>query len=203
MKIIILTILIFLTLLSSGQNNSTTKIVPLRIIASKSLPDTEMQYNTNGIVLRFSKSLFLEYSDSLAIRNYLTTPDTSVYSIQDIESLALILRSIREYFIDSGIINLTVPTEIYKGAEVKSDFSAAIIGSAIGFYDDMICQMLDSGEFNIFSNGIKLNSVTKAHVVEKTSSSRSETIRYYSENNKELKTCCPCEYIMTNSTNEK
>ncbi len=203
MKTYILTIFVFLALLSYGQNNNAMKIEPLRIIASKSLPDTELEYNINGIVLRFSKSLLLKYTDSLSLGNYLTTHDTSVFSNQDLENLALMMKSIREYYIVSGIINLTAPTETYKVAEVKSDIGVAIIGSAIGFYDDLICQMLDSGEFNIFSNGIKLNSVTKAHVVEKTSSSRSETIRYYSENNKELKTCCPCEYIMANPTNLK
>ncbi len=195
--------LIFSALLSSGQNNSTMKIEPLRIIASKSLPDTELKYNINGIVLRFSKSLLLKYTDSLSIRNYVTSHDTLVFSNQDLESIAFILKSIREYYIVSGIINLTVPTEIYEVAEVKTDISAAIIGSAIGFYADLICQMLDSGEFNIFSSGTKLNSVTKAHVVEIFLGSRSETIRYYSENNKELKTCCPCEYSMANPINKK
>ena len=203
MKTHILTILIFLTLLSSGQNNGTLKIEPLRIIASKSLPDTELEYNMNGIVLRFSKSLLLKYTDSLSIRNYLTTHDTSFFSNQDLENLALMMKSIREYYIISGIITLTVPLDIYKVEAKNSDIRAAIIGSAIGFYSDLICQMLDSGEYNIFSNGIKLNSITKAHVVEKTFYSRSETIRYYSENNKELKTCCPCEYILANPTNKK
>ena len=177
------------------------KVEPLGIIASKTLPDTELEYTMNGIVLRFSKSLLLKYTDSLSIRNYLTTHDTSVFLNQDLENLALMIKSIREYYITSGIITLTVPIDTNKVEAKNSDIKSAIIGSAIGFYGDLICQMLDSGEFNIFSNGIKLNSVTKAHVVEKTLSSRSETIRYYSENNKELKTCCPCEYIMANPTN--
>ncbi len=201
MKTYILTVFLFLTLLSAGQNSSTMKVEPLRIIASKTLPDTELEYNMNGIVLRFSKSLLLKYTDSLSIRNYLATHDTSVFSNQDLENLALMIKSIREYYIISGIITLTVPFDTYKVEAKNSDTISAIIGSAIGFYGDLICQVLDSGEFNIFSNGIKLNSVTKAHVVEKTLSSRSETIRYYSENNKELKTCCPCEYIMANPTN--
>ncbi len=203
MKTIILTTFIFFSLLSTGQNNSTLKIEPLRIIASKSLPDTELEYNINGIVLRFSKRLLLKYSDSLSIRNYETTLDTSFFSDQDLENLALLMKSIREKYIISGIINLTDPLDIFKVIANNSDIKAAIIGNAIGFYDDLICQMLDSGEFSIFSNGIKLNSVTKAHVVEKTLSSRSETIRYFSENSKELKTCCPCEYIMANSSNKK
>jgi len=201
MKTYILTIFVFLALLSSGQNNSTTKVEPLKIIASKSLSDTELEYNMNGIDLRFSKNLLLKYTDSISIRNYLNTYDTSVLSNQDLENLALMIKSIREYYIINGIFTLTVPLDTYKVEANNSDIRSDIIGSAIGFYGDLICQMLDSGEFNIFSNGIKLNSVTKAHVVEKTSSSQSETIRYYSENNKELKTCCPCEYIMANQTN--
>ena len=179
------------------------KVEPLRIIASKTLPDTELEYNMNGIVLRFSKSLLLKYTDSLSIRKYLATQDTSVFSNQDLENLALMIKSIREYYIISGIITLTVPIDTNKVEAKNSDTISAIIGSAIGFYSDLICQMLDSGEYNIFSNGIKLNSITKAHVVEKTFYSRSETIRYYSENNKELKTCCPCEYILANPTNKK
>ena len=203
MKTHILTILIFLTLLSSGQNNSTIKIEPLRIIASKSLPDIELEYNINGIVLRFSKSLSLKYLDNLQLRNPETTFDTSAFTKQDLENVAFLMKSIREYLSSSGIIKLTVPLDISKFVDKDSNYSAATMGSVISFNDDLICQMLDSGEFNIFSNGIKLNSITKSHVVENFLGSHSETIRYYSENSKELKTCCPCEYIMANPSDKK
>jgi hypothetical protein len=113
------------------------------------------------------------------------------------------IKSIREYYIVSKILTLTVPLDFSKVEAKNSDIRAGIIGSAIGFYDDLICQMLDSGEFNIFSNGIKLNSITKSHVIENFLGSHSETIRYYSENSKELKTCCPCEYILANPSNKK
>ncbi len=203
MKTPFLTLLIFLTLLTSGQSNSFKKIEPLKIIASKSLTDTELEYNISDIVLRFSKNLFLKYTDSLSIRNYETTLDTSFFSNQDLENLSFLIKSIREKYINSGIINLTDPLDVYEFVAKNSDIKAAIIGNAIGFYDDLICQMVDSGEFNIFSNGIKLNSVTKAHVIEDVLGTRSETIRYYSENSKELKTCCPCEYIFANPSNKK
>ena len=83
-------------------------------------------------------------------------------------------------------------------ADKNPILSIATFSAVNGFYDDLICKMLDSGEFNIFLNGIKLRSVTKAQVVETTFSSRSEDIRYYSETSKELKTCCPCYYILEN-----
>jgi hypothetical protein len=59
MKAIILAIFVFSVILLSGQNNSTIKIELLRIIASKSLPNAELEYNIDGIVLGFSKSLML------------------------------------------------------------------------------------------------------------------------------------------------
>lgn len=63
--------------------------------------------------------------------------------------------------------------------------------------------MPDSGEFNIILNGIKLHFITKANVVEEYSGSRDETIRYYSENSKELKTCCLSYYLLSDSSNKK
>ena len=177
-------------------------IEPLRIIASKTLPDTDLEYNINGIVLRFSKSLAIEYWDSLLLGNYKTTFDTFTYSKQDLENLTFVMKSIRDYLCESGIIKLTVPIDMNKIVDKKLILSPAIFG-ANGFYDDLICQMLDSGEFNIFSNGIKLNSITKARVVETISPSRSETIRYYSESSKELKTCCPCEFILAHPVQNK
>ncbi|WP_062040323.1 hypothetical protein [Lentimicrobium saccharophilum] len=203
MKTIILTILIFLALLSSGQNQSTKKIELLKIISSKSLPDTELEYSVNGIVLRFSKSLSLKYLDSLQLRNFETTLDTSAFSKQDLENVALLIKSIREYLNSSGIIKLTVPLNFDIIVDKDANYSGAILGSVNSLHDDLICQMLDSGEFNIFSNGIKLHSITKAHVVEEDLGSRSETIRYYSENSKELKTCCPCYFLLSNSSKKK
>jgi hypothetical protein len=198
MKTTLLTFLIILALFSFGQNNSTKKIEPLGIIASITLPDTDLEYTINGIVLRFSKGLTLNYWDSLLLRNYKTTFDTLSYSKQDLENLTFTLKSIRDYLSGSGIIKLTVPLDINKIVNKNLILNVATIGGAEGFYDDIICQMLESGELYIFSNGIKLNSITKAHMLETTLSSRSENIRYYSETNIELKTCCPCESILGN-----
>ncbi len=200
MKTLISTILFFLAILSFGQNNSTKKIEPLRIIASKTLPDTDLEYNINGIVLKFSKSLTLNYWDNLLLGNYETTFDTSAYSKQDLEDLAFTIKSLHDYLSESGIIKLTVPLDFDKIADKNLILSIDTYSAVNGFYDDLICQMLDSGEFNIFADGIKLHSVTKAHVVETILHSQSEDIRYYSETSKELKTCCPCYYIFGNSS---
>lgn len=201
MKILLSTLLFFLAILSFGQNNSTKEIEPLRTIESKTLPDTDLEYNINGIVLKFSKDLALDYWDRLVPGNYETTFDTSAYSKQDLEDLTLIMKSIRDYLSGSGTIKLTVPLDIGKIADENLILSIATISAVNDFYNDLICHMLDSGEFNIFSDGIKLHSVTKARVIETTLSSRSEEFRYYSETSRELKTCCPCYYTLGNPTN--
>ena len=201
MKTLLSTILLFLAILSFGQNNSTKEIEPLSIIASKILPDTDLEYTINGIVLKFSKDLALDYWDLLVPGKYETTFDTSAFSKQDLEDLTCTMKSIRDYLGGSGIIKLTVPLDIGKIADENLILSIATIAAVNDFYNDLICHMLDSGEFNIFSDCIKLHSVTKAHVVETTFSSRSEEFRYYSETSKELKTCCPCYYILGNPTN--
>lgn len=203
MKTIILTILIFLALLSSGQNNSIRKIEPLKIISSKSLPDAELEYHINDIVLRFSKNLSLKYLDSLQLRNFEFTLDTSVFSKQDQEEVAFIMKNFREYLGSSGIIKLKVPLDLEMIVNKDLNYSVATMSSVIGFNDDLICLMLDSGEFNIYSSGTKLHSITKAVVIEEFLGSRSEVIIYFSENSKELKTCCPCYYLLSNSSNKK
>ncbi|PKP45977.1 MAG: hypothetical protein CVT94_16205 [Bacteroidetes bacterium HGW-Bacteroidetes-11] len=196
MKTTILTLFLFLSFISFGQNNSTKEIEPLKTIASKTLPDTDLEYSINGIVLRFSKSLTLEYWDSLFLENYKTIFDTLAYSKQDLENLTFTMKSIRNHLSGSGIIKLTVPLDFNMILDKDLILSIAIFGGVNGFYDDIICQMLDAGEFNIFSNGVKLHSVIKVRVVETVFSSRSENIRYYSVTSKELKTCCPCEYVL-------
>lgn len=203
MKTIILTILIFLAILSSGQNNSIRKNEPLKIISSKSLPDTELEYHINDIVLRFSKSLSLKYLDSLQLRNYEFTLDTTVFSKQDQEDVAFIMKNFRDYLSSSGIIKLIVPLDLEMIVHKDLNYSVATMSNVIGFNDDLICLMLESGEFNIYSNGTKLHSITKAVVIEEILGSRSETIIYFSENSKELKTCCPCYYLLSNSSNKK
>lgn len=101
----------------------------------------------------------------------------------------IILKSVREYLSGSSFIKLTdiLETRIIAGDKVKFDI---ITDCAAGILlNEMICQMYDNGEFNLFLNGTKLSSVTKAYDEEKSDYTDSECIRYYLQNNVELKQC--------------
>ncbi len=189
MKTTILTLLIFLAFLSFGQNNSTKKKKTLRIIAAKTLPDTEMVFNIEDIELQFSKKLTLKYLDNL-ILVYETSLDTSVYSKQELLEIAKVLKYLREYLPSTKIVKLTTPLDIVNitGKQINTDYIN--LHGAAGLFHDLFCTMLDSGDFNIRSNGIKLSSVTKVLVVETSSDYHIESYHYYSENSKELMTCC-------------
>ena len=184
----ILTLIIFIGLLSFGQSTSTKKIEPIKIIALKTLPDTELEYNKGEFVLQFSKSLTIKYMDSL-FQIYNCSLDSTIYTREEISDIGIILTSIKEYISDSNIVKLTDPLNTYKIVGNKVNYAVMTFSSASNLFDDILCKMFDKGEFNILLNGAKLSSVTKAHVVEESQSYDSESIRYLSQNNFELKQC--------------
>ena len=184
----ILTFLIFIGSFSFGQDHSTKKIKPIKIIALKTLPDIELECDLGEIVLKFSKNLTLNHLDDV-IQNYESTLDTSVYTKQEISDVGIIIKSVREYLSGNRVKKLTdiLATQIIASDKVKFDIMTDCAAGSL--LNEMICKMYDNGEFNLLLNGTKLSSVTKAYVEERSDYHDSECIRYYSQNNVELKEC--------------
>jgi hypothetical protein len=198
MKSTLLIILIGLTMIAFGQaNQGQNRIETICVIGLKRIPDNKIEYSTNGLVIQFSKELIVNNIDEW-ISSHNKTNDTTEYSQSDLIKISQLLQLTKNYYVEKTNKNLLEPVSIVKNDKSTLEDYSLIAAANNIFHEDVLCKMIENGECKLYSNGFQQKSITKAKVTVTNLGNTDISIRYFSQNSKEIINCCPCENIMSN-----
>ncbi|MPM09033.1 hypothetical protein SDC9_55349 [bioreactor metagenome] len=205
MRTTLLILIILTQSVAFGQSHQKhSQIEDLRIIGLKQIPDTDIELSVEGLIVKFSRNLIIKDLEEWTNENN-GLLDTLEYSKSEILKIKETLMLTRAYYNDKTNIKLIEPINI-KGVDKNQnnlEYASLLAAASIIFHEKIVCKMMENGEFKLFSNGYQQKSITKAKVTENYLGGTDVSIRYFSQDNKEITKCCPCETILSNPLNDK